>query len=191
MTPLGAKRWANSDRIWFSRHLQLKADDWIRDETLDPTAIAELRGRQFGPILPEGETLPEAVADVFVDFVRETSSLWRPNDQLATMLRAQRMELGLGVGGLRNRKNSPTWGGKKRKGSNSRQPVEEVKDPDQHDFDEAGGMERSDRGPLIGVYVRLGDSAEAWQESVREQGIRDQTWGNLTVRTLHFLTSHY
>jgi hypothetical protein len=181
MTPLGAKRWPNSDRIWFSRDLQLKADDWIRDETLDPNAVAELRGRRFGPILPQGETLPEAVAEVFVDFVRETSSLWRPNDQLATMLRAQRMELGLGAGGVRNRKNSPTWGGKKRKGAAQRKPVEEV-DPDQHDFDEAGGAERSDRGPLIGAYVRLGDSAKAWEESVREQGIQDQTWGNLTVR---------
>jgi hypothetical protein len=30
--------------------------------------------------------------------------------QLAIMIRRQRMELGLGEGGLRHRKNSPTWG---------------------------------------------------------------------------------
>lgn len=70
------------------------------------------------------------------------------------------MELGLGTGGVRNRKNSAIWGGRKRKaGDGARAPVEEVESAGiEHDFDESGGSERSDRGPLIGILSDLGSS---------------------------------
>lgn len=72
----------------------------------------ELRGRKFGHILPEGQTLPDALEDIFIDYAAAAKELWRPNQILDAMIRGQRMELGLGSGGIRNRKNSPTFGGK-------------------------------------------------------------------------------
>ncbi|KAI5480768.1 hypothetical protein MNV49_007174 [Pseudohyphozyma bogoriensis] len=158
VVPLGAKRWTSEDRVWFGRELLDKADDWTRDELLDPDAMTELKVAKYGRILPEGATLPDQLEEVFVDFAAAAKELFsRPNDQLATMIRSQRMELGLGTGGLRNRKNSPTWGGNRRTGDTKRPAVEDVHEDD-HDFDEAGGAERSDRGPLIGTYFRLDKS---------------------------------
>lgn len=81
---------------------------------LDPNELDELRARKFAPgtsVLPEGETLPAAFEEVFADFAAALKEVWRPNQELATLIRKQRMELGLGGGGLRHRKHSPTWGG--------------------------------------------------------------------------------
>lgn len=98
------------------------------------------------------------------------------------MIRSQRMDLGLGAGGLRNRKHSPTFGGKRRETdpSSPRTPVEEV-ESDKHDFDEAGGAERSDRGAVIGVHVRLGDKRKQWEEDVGSTGVLDMRYGNMSV----------
>lgn len=52
------------------------------DEMLDPSMVDELRSRQHGRILPEGETLPIAFEDVFADFVSTLKEVWRPNAQV-------------------------------------------------------------------------------------------------------------
>lgn len=168
-TPLGSKRWAAADRVYFARHLASHADAWLRDEILDAEAMQDLKGANFGPLLPEGATLPPALEETFVDFSASLRELWKPNDELATLIRRQRMALGLGEGGLRHRKNSPTWGGNRRHGSSkSRVAVEEVEDEEDHDYDEAGGAERSDRGPIVGVHLGFKDK----RESVRAAGIK-------------------
>ncbi|ORY89385.1 hypothetical protein BCR35DRAFT_300547 [Leucosporidium creatinivorum] len=178
-TPLGAKRWASSDRLWFGRSLAAHADKWLRDEILDSEAMQELKGRSFGPLLPEGETLPASLEEIFVDFSAGLRELWKPNDELAIMIRRQRMELGLGEGGLRHRKNSPTWGGNRRHGTTrDRVAVEEVEDEDDHDYEEAGGAERSDRGPVIGAH--LGNMREKTKE-LRLAGIKKGTIGGYSA----------
>lgn len=161
--------------MWFSRELLSKADDWFRyvrghhrsslccllinvaphsDETLDSDSLAEIRAGHTGLILPEGDTLHPSLEEVFVDFSSALKDLWKPNDELAIMIRRQRIELGVGEGGLRNRKNSPTWGGNRRHGEKGeRKNVEDVEDEEEHDFEEAGGAERADRGPVIGAHV--------------------------------------
>ncbi|KAM0753097.1 hypothetical protein T439DRAFT_286646 [Meredithblackwellia eburnea MCA 4105] len=179
--PLGSKRWANADRVWFSTDLIDKADDWIREEMIDQTAMKELRQRQFRDILPQGETLPPELEDVFRDFAAATRELWRPNDQLATLIRSQRMELGLGGGGLRRKNHSPTWGGARRSGSDSQRPNVEDVPEDELDFEEVGGAERSDRGPIIAAYVRLGERDVRWTKDMEEVGVRGQTYGNLSL----------
>ncbi|SCV72267.1 BQ2448_4961 [Microbotryum intermedium] len=157
-TALGTRRWQGQDRIWFSRQHMKHADDWIREETLDPDAMDEMRHRQLGPVLREGETLPASLEEVFADASAVLRELWKPHDQLATMIRRQRMELGLGDGAVRGRKNSPTWGGAKRRSEESRNPgradAEQV-DEDVRDYDQQSGAERNDRGPVIGVHVPL------------------------------------
>jgi hypothetical protein len=44
--------------------------------------VDELRSRQHGRILPEGETLPLAFEDVFADFASTLKEVWRPNAQV-------------------------------------------------------------------------------------------------------------
>lgn len=110
------------------------------------------------------------------------------------MIRRQRMELGLGEGGLRHRKNSPTWGvrllflpfsfsqthpltssrqGNRRHGtSRDRVAVEEVEDEEDHDYEEAGGAERSDRGPVIGAHL---GSLKDKRKEVRLGGVKRGT----------------
>ncbi|KAK4702217.1 hypothetical protein P7C70_g4014, partial [Phenoliferia sp. Uapishka_3] len=169
--PLGSKRWANEDRVWFSSELASKADDWIRSETLDANAMSELQSRHFAHILPQDQTLPPELEEVFGDFAAAAKELWRPNDQLDILIRSQRMELGLGAGGLRSRKNSPAWGGARRKGDDSRRPSVEDVAEDDHDYDEAGGAERSDRGPIIGAHIRLGDRESKWKHAIETIGV--------------------
>jgi hypothetical protein len=146
-------------------------DDWIREETLDHESMLNHRddlSTMTGGLLSEGDTINEALEDSFADFSAVTRELWKPNVQVAAMVKKQRMELGLGTGGIRNRKNSPTFGGRKRKreeeekgeGEEKRATTEEVENSgDEHDFE--GGAERSDRGPVIGVQfqTRLGSSS--------------------------------
>jgi hypothetical protein len=55
----------------------------LRDEILDSEAMQELKGRTFGPLLPEGETLPASLEEVFGDFSRGLRELWRPNDEVS------------------------------------------------------------------------------------------------------------
>lgn len=50
---------------------------------LDPNAVNELRDRRFGHILPQGETLPGALEEVFVDFAAAAKELWRPNGRVS------------------------------------------------------------------------------------------------------------
>lgn len=54
--------------MWFSTELAASADDWIRSDTLDANAMKELHRRQYGHILPQGQTLPAELEDVFGDF---------------------------------------------------------------------------------------------------------------------------
>ncbi|CEQ39496.1 SPOSA6832_01040, partial [Sporobolomyces salmonicolor] len=127
----------------------------FREEMLDPSAIAELRSRQLGHILPEGETLPPALEEVFADFSAALKEVWRPNHQLAVLIRKQRMELGLGGGGLRHRKHSPTWGGNRRQGGDGSSPTAaELAEEEEYEQEyEFGVAERSDRGPVVGVHL--------------------------------------
>lgn len=46
--------------------------------------VDELRSRQHGRILPEGETLPIAFEDIFADFASTLKEIWRPNAQVST-----------------------------------------------------------------------------------------------------------
>lgn len=158
---------ANSDAV----------DIWIRDEILDIEALESAKEEMtkvYEGVLPEGETVHEALEDSFGDYLGAARTFWRPNDFLATMIRAQRMELGLGSGGVRNRKHSPSFGGRRRRNDDpARASVEEVDQAgEDHDFDESGGAERSDRGPLIVVQAKLGAStmeakiAEGVEEAV-------------------------
>lgn len=78
---------------------------------LDPAVLEAMRRRQYGAVLPEGETLPAALEEAYGAFSSALREVWRPNHELAVLVRKQRMELGLGAGGLRHRKHSPTWGG--------------------------------------------------------------------------------
>ncbi|BGP16409.1 hypothetical protein JCM10213_004035 [Rhodosporidiobolus nylandii] len=147
---VGTRRWQGRDRVWVGREMEAEADDWIRDEMLDPHAMNELRTRpSVGHILPEGESLPPAFEEVFADFSSAVKEVWRPNDQLGPLIRKQRMELGLGGGGLRHRKNSPTWGGNRRGGARA-SSADEDEDEDAFEFDV---KERNDRGPVIGVHL--------------------------------------
>ncbi|GAA5886072.1 hypothetical protein JCM6882_004253 [Rhodosporidiobolus microsporus] len=148
---VGTRRWQGRDRVWVGREREDEADEWIRDEMLDPHAVDELRNRPtVGRILPEGESLPPAFEEVFADFGSALKEVWRPNDQLSILIRKQRMELGLGGGGLRHRKHSPTWGGNRRAGARARTPEEEEQDEEEWEFEI---NERSDRGPVIGVHL--------------------------------------
>lgn len=55
--------------------------------------VDELRSRQHGRILPEGETLPIAFEDVFADFASTLKEVWRPNAQVSNpRMRSWRME---------------------------------------------------------------------------------------------------
>ncbi|BGP55564.1 hypothetical protein JCM8202v2_003169 [Rhodotorula sphaerocarpa] len=147
-TRLGARRWQGQDRVWVSREIEGGMDEWIRDEMLEPSAVAELRARKHGWILPEGESLPAAFVEVFQDYRTVLKDVWRPN--------AQRLELGLGGGGLRHRKHSPTFGGNRRLGSVAgadsagSQNDGQEEDEDEWEYDVA---ERSDRGPVVGVHL--------------------------------------
>ncbi|GAA6038154.1 hypothetical protein JCM8097_005765 [Rhodosporidiobolus ruineniae] len=149
---VGTKRWQGKDRVWTGREREGEMDEWIRDEMLDPHAMEDLRNRpSVGHILPEGESLPPAFEEVFADFSSALKEVWRPNDQLSILVRKQRMELGLGGGGLRHRKHSPTWGGQRRGGARGRTAAEEeAEDEEEWEFEV---KERSDRGPVIGVHL--------------------------------------
>ncbi|GAA5983618.1 hypothetical protein JCM11641_007301 [Rhodosporidiobolus odoratus] len=149
-TQVGTRRWQGKDRVWVGREKEDEADEWIRDEMLDPTLMEELRNRpSVGHILPEGQSLPPAFEEVFADFSSAVKEVWRPNNELSVLIRKQRMELGLGGGGLRHRKNSPTWGGNQRPGSRA---VEEDEKEIEEEW-EFDVNERSDRGPVIGVHL--------------------------------------
>ncbi|GAA5896019.1 hypothetical protein JCM8208_007507 [Rhodotorula glutinis] len=154
-TRVGTRRWQGQDRVWLGRETEPQVDEWIRDEMLDPNDLDELRARKFAPgttVLPEGETLPSAFEEVFADFAAALKEVWRPNQELAALVRKQRMELGLGGGGLRHRKHSPTWGGNRRKGA---APVDTSEDDEEQDREayEFGVAERSDRGPVVGLHL--------------------------------------
>lgn len=82
--PLGSKRWASADKVFFTRSLAAKADAWLRSEILDGEAVQELRGRNVGSLLPEGETLPPALEETFVDFSAALRELWKPNDEVSS-----------------------------------------------------------------------------------------------------------
>ncbi|GAA6061475.1 hypothetical protein JCM10212_002554 [Sporobolomyces blumeae] len=151
--PLGSKRWQSKDRVWTGRQMEKEADEWVREEMLDQHAVAELKDRQFGTILPEGETLPAALEEVFTDFNSALKDVWRPNHQLAVLIRKQRMELGLGGGGLRHRKNSPNWGGRRKPGSAASKAVDELTEEEYEQEYELMVAERSDRGPVVGVHL--------------------------------------
>jgi hypothetical protein len=78
----------------------------------------QVRSRSHLPRLPRlfrQETLLLAVLLTVVESDREwiltTNSLFPPPTQLSVLVRKQRMELGLGGGGLRHRKHSSVWGG--------------------------------------------------------------------------------
>ncbi|GAA5935417.1 hypothetical protein JCM3775_006268 [Rhodotorula graminis] len=154
-TRVGTRRWQGQDRVWLGRETEPQVDEWIRDEMLDPNDLDDLRARKFAPgttVLPEGETLPSAFEEVFSDFAAALKEVWRPNQELAALVRKQRMELGLGGGGLRHRKHSPTWGGNRRKGA---APVDTSQDDEEQDREawELGVAERADRGPVVGLHL--------------------------------------
>ncbi|GAA5869756.1 hypothetical protein JCM3774_003840 [Rhodotorula dairenensis] len=157
-TRIGTRRWQSKDRVWVSRDMEHEMDQWIRDEMLDPPTVDELRSRQHGRILPEGETLPIAFEDSFDDFVATLKEVWRPNAQLAMLVRRQRLELGLGGGAIRHRKNSPTFGGRSRRvgggggGAGDRAGSSQTDGDDDEEW-EIGVAERSDRGPVVGVHL--------------------------------------
>lgn len=167
----------------YTRALAPAADSWIRDELLDPVAIYKLRDQEYGHILPEGETLPPALEEAYVDAHAALKEIWRPNGLLATMIRRQRIELGLGEGGIRNRKNSPTWGGQRKAGAGEGRTQEEIDaEGDEHaDFDDGAGHERGDRGPIIGVHVPLSDKKPIWLADMAEVSITDQSYANVSV----------
>jgi len=82
---LGSKRWQSKDRVWVSREMEQEMDEWVREEMLDQTAVVgELRkDRKFGTVLPEGETLPSALEEVYTDFSGVLKEVWRPNHQVS------------------------------------------------------------------------------------------------------------
>jgi len=73
--------------------------------------------------------------------------------KLAILIRKQRMELGLGGGGLRHRKNSPNWGGRRKAGDKAPSPADDALEEEYEQEYELGVAERSDRGPVIGVHL--------------------------------------
>ncbi|GAA6016051.1 hypothetical protein JCM11491_000653 [Sporobolomyces phaffii] len=153
---LGSKRWQSKDRVWVSRDMEKEMDEWVREEMLDQSAVAELRDRKLGTILPEGETLPAALEEVYTDFSGVLKEVWRPNHQLAVLIRKQRMELGLGGGGLRHRKNSPNWGGRRRPSDRGSSVSAQDLAAEEEEFEQEYELhvaERSDRGPVIGVHL--------------------------------------
>lgn len=180
---LGSRKWQTKGRVIYSRALAPAADSWIRDELLDPVAIYKLHEQDYGHILPEGETLAPALEEAYVDAHAALKEIWRPNGHLATMIRRQRIELGLGEGGIRNRKNSPTWGGQRKAGAAEGRTQEEVDaETDEHaDHDEAPGHERGDRGPVIGVHVPLSDKKPLWLADMAEVAITGQSYANVSV----------
>lgn len=168
--PLGGKRWRTQQRLYYSRtQLPRAVDQWIKEELLDTDAILaiteERKSSERGGLLPQGAILDDSTRDLFNDWAAAAKELWRPNDLLATMIRQQRIDLGLGTGGrVRNRKHSPAWGG-----NNKRPPPDKTADVSAEEGaelealeDEGGRAERSDRGPLIGIQGKLlGSSVEA------------------------------
>jgi len=179
---LGSRKWQTRDRVLYTRKLAKAADDWIRDETLDSVAIDKLHQQAYGHILTEGETLPSELEEAYVDAHAALKEIWRPNGHLATMVRRQRIELGLGEGGVRTRKNSPTWGGKKKAGAEGNTQDDAEGDLDENrDFDEAVGHERGDRGPIIGIHVPLSDKKPIWLADMAEVGITGQSYANVSV----------
>ncbi|BGO91596.1 hypothetical protein NBRC10512_008043 [Rhodotorula toruloides] len=175
-TKVGTRRWQGKDRVWLSREQEVESDEWVRDEMLDPNAVEELRTRSLGHILPEGETLPPALEDSFSDFSTALREVWRPNDHLATLIRRQRMELGLGGGGLRHRKHSPTWGGRKL-GSNAAAVESQSAEEEEEEEWEYSVSRRSDRGPVVGVHL-AGDRPRV---DLSIYGIQRQRAGNLSA----------
>ncbi|KAM0791277.1 hypothetical protein ACM66B_005752 [Microbotryomycetes sp. NB124-2] len=175
--PLGSKRWTMADRVWYGRQLGSQGDEWLRQEVLDNESVnQELRGKQFGEVLPSGETLQASLTEVFEDFVAAVKDVWRPNDELANLIQKQRMELGLGADKLlRHRKHSPTWGGARKQGhrdaneedrakgkeaaeadesdADDNEDAEDDDDDDQDIEPEAGGASKLDRGPIIAVQL--------------------------------------
>jgi len=79
---VGSKRWQSKDRVWVGREMELEMDEWVREEMLDEATVSELKGRQSGTILPEGETLPSSLEEVFTDFSGVLKEVWRPNHQV-------------------------------------------------------------------------------------------------------------
>ncbi|GAA6007052.1 hypothetical protein JCM10207_009185 [Rhodosporidiobolus poonsookiae] len=152
-TKVGTRRWQGKDRVWVGRTMEEETDEWIRDEMLDPHAMDDLRNRpSVGAVLPEGQSLPPPFEEVFADFSSALKEVWRPNEQLANLIRKQRMELGLGGGSVRHRKHSPTWGGNRRGGSRGSSTIDEDEDADQEEW-EYDVNERGDRGPVVGVHL--------------------------------------
>ncbi|GAA5942177.1 uncharacterized protein JCM15063_002031 [Sporobolomyces koalae] len=189
---LGTKRWQSKDRVWVSREMEREMDQWVREEMLDQTAMSELRDRKIdSSILPEGETLPAALEEVFADFSGVLKEVWRPNHQLAILVRKQRMELGLGGGGLRHRKNSPNWGGRRKKPTPQRGTQDDEGDRSLEDLAAAEEeyeqeyelhvAERSDRGPVIGAHLVAQSSNK--NAALSQYGLvsRDAQRGNLTA----------
>ncbi|KAK4054546.1 hypothetical protein OIV83_001040 [Microbotryomycetes sp. JL201] len=168
--PLGSKRWTMADRVWYGRQLGQAGDEWLRQEVLDNRDMDELRGKQFGHVLPPGQTLQASLTEVFDDYVAAIKDVWRPNDELANLIQKQRMELGLGADKLlRHRKHSPTWGGSRRQGQQDlgEEPDQDASqdgtdDEDERDDEiepEAGGAAKLDRGPIIAVQLGASDDA--------------------------------
>ncbi|GAA5900075.1 uncharacterized protein JCM6883_006084 [Sporobolomyces salmoneus] len=154
---LGTKRWQSKDRVWVGREMEREMDEWIREEMLDQSASVNpstaTTTKDATEILPEGETLPPSLEEVYTDFEGVLKEVWRPNHELAVLIRKQRMELGLGGGGLRHRKNSPNWGGRQRKGDRSTNQDSSTEEEDFEQEYELSIAERSDRGPVIGVHL--------------------------------------
>jgi hypothetical protein len=55
-----------------------------REEMLDQSTVAELKDRKMGTILPEGETLPASLEEVYTDFSGVLKEVWRPNHQVSS-----------------------------------------------------------------------------------------------------------
>lgn len=79
---VGSKRWQSKDRVWVGREMEGEMDEWVREEMLDESAVSDLKSRQLGTILPEGETLPSSLEEVFTDFSGVLKEVWRPNHQV-------------------------------------------------------------------------------------------------------------
>lgn len=147
-TTVGRRRWTASDRVAVSMTESDALDRWIREEMIDHDSVASLRSLMHGTILAEGDTLPEAMEDLFSDYSVQAKELWRVNDYVNSLVQNQRMDLGLGEGGVRSRKASPSFGGNRR---GAAPKVEEGKEASSESM--AGGAARGDRGPLIAVVA--------------------------------------
>ncbi|KAK4056649.1 hypothetical protein OIO90_002201 [Microbotryomycetes sp. JL221] len=173
---LGSKRWPLQDRVWYGRELALAGDQWLRDEILDQQDMFQLKGQKWDSsvtILPQGQTLPNSLIEIFEDFTIAAKEVWKPNQELANLIQKQRMELGLGADKLlRHRKHSPTWGGTRKDAETNKEIQDETdeqdmtesnnlnNDDDDDDDDDddgyeedAGGAARSDRGPIISIQL--------------------------------------